>query len=195
MSGARRRAASVRPVLAVALLSAGAVTWAALPMAGATAGARPVLAVAVCCAALSLGQLADRIRSARLGPAPRQPDAYVTYAVRQWRSAVGVARNAPWAQATIVAVVALEALHPARPWHTAVLGAVLLGYLLALHLSESGDRPSALRHQLALAAAGVGLAALSAAAALLPAASTGSGWLSVAAALAAVAAAALVLPV
>ena len=36
-------------------------------------------------------------------------------------------------------------MHPARPWHTAMLGAVLLAFLLTLHLAETGDRPSVLR--------------------------------------------------
>jgi hypothetical protein len=92
-----------------------------------------------------------------------------------------------------IAVLVLEALHPARPWHTVVLGVAVLGFLLALHLAESAAGPAVLRPQLPLIAAGLGLAAVSAGAALLPAA--GSGWLTVVAAAAAVLVAALALPV
>ena len=103
----------------------------------------------------------------------------------------------PWPQATIIAVLGLEALHPRRPWHTAVLGVALLGYLVALYLAETGSRLAVFGPQLPLIAAGVGLAALSVAAAALPATSSGSGsgWLAVLAAIAAIVAAALALPV
>jgi hypothetical protein len=62
----------------------------------------------------------------------------------------------------------LEALHPARPWHTGVLGLALLAYLLAVHLAESGARPVVLWPQLPVIAAGLGLLALAVGAASLP---------------------------
>jgi hypothetical protein len=68
----------------------------------------------------------------------------------------------------IVAVLALEALHPARPWHTALLGAALLAYLFAVHLAETRARLSVLAPQLPVLAAGVGLLALAVGAAALP---------------------------
>jgi hypothetical protein len=77
-----------------------------------------------------------------------------------WRLA-GLVRSLPWADLTIVATVVLEALHSSRPWHTAVLGAGLTGYLLAAHLSESGAGASVLRPQLPLLGAGIGLTASS----------------------------------
>jgi hypothetical protein len=92
-------------------------------------------------------------------------------------------------------VLGLEALHPARPWHTVVLGVVVLAFLLALHLAENTDGPAVLRPQLPLIVAGLGLAAVSAGAATLPAVSSGSGWLTAIAAAAAVLVAALALPV
>ena len=92
-------------------------------------------------------------------------------------------------------MLGLEALHPARPWHTVVLGVVVLAFLLALHLAENADRPAILRPQLPLIAAGIGLAAVSAGAATLPAAGPDSGWLAVLAGAAAALVAALALPV
>ena len=103
----------------------------------------------------------------------------------------------PWPQLLIVAAIGLEALHPRRPWHTAVLGVVLIGYLITLHLAESNSRLAVFRPQLALLVAGIALTALSVGAAALPAgpAGSGSGWLAVLAAIAAVVAAALALPI
>jgi hypothetical protein len=95
----------------------------------------------------------------------------------------------------------LEAFHPARPWHTAVLGVALVAYLLATHLAEStggpGEASTVLRSQAPVLAAGLGLLVLAAGSALLPSAGDGlaGGWLRAAAAVAAVLAAALCLPV
>ena len=96
----------------------------------------------------------------------------------------------------LVAALALEALHPSRPWHTGLLGAALLAYLFAVHLAESRARMAVLRPQAPLIAAGLGLLALSVGAAMLPAA-TGSpaNLLAVLAGVAAVAVAGLVIPV
>jgi hypothetical protein len=59
---------------------------------------------------------------------------------------------------------------PARPWHTAVLGAALIAYLLATHLAESDASPEVLRPQVRVLAVGAGLLALGAGAGMLPAA-------------------------
>ncbi len=75
-----------------------------------------------------------------------------------------------------------------------MLGVVLLGFLLAVHLAETAASPSAFRPHLPLLVAGLGLAALSAGAAMLPALGSGAGWLAVVAAIAAVIVAALALP-
>jgi hypothetical protein len=183
--------APVKAATAVSALAAGTVAWAALPLAGARAGARPVLVVAVASAVLTVAELlANPSRPRATG---RDIGIYV-------RSVTGGARRVwasvpvlPWPEGMTVAVLGLEALHQARPWHTVVLGVVLLGFLLALHLAETADRPAVLRPQLPLLAAGLGLAALSAGAAALPTA--GSGWLAVVAAIAAVLVAVLALPV
>jgi len=96
----------------------------------------------------------------------------------------------------LLAVLWLEVLHPSRPWHTAVLGAALIAYLLAVHLAESGASPQALRPQVRVLAAGAALLALGAAAGMLPAAGPGAGsaLLRLVAAGALIAAAGLVLP-
>ena len=87
-------------------------------------------------------------------------------------------------------------LHPSRPWHTAVLGAALIAYLLATHLAESDASPGTLRPQLRVLAVGEGLLALGAGAGMLPAAGPGPGaaLLRLVAAGALITAAALVLP-
>ena len=87
----------------------------------------------------------------------------------------------PWEEGALLAVLWLEVLHPSRPWHTAVLGAALIAYLLATHLAESGASPRALRPQVRVLAVGAVLLALGAGAGMLPAAGTGSGFGTVAA--------------
>ena len=54
--------------------------------------------------------------------------------------------------AAVLAVLWLEVQHPARPWHTAVLGALLMAYLLTVHLDESGATPRTFRRQAPLLA-------------------------------------------
>ena len=102
----------------------------------------------------------------------------------------------PWEEGALLAVLWLEVLHPSRPWHTAVLGAALIAYLLATHLAESGASPRALRPQVRVLAVGAALLALGAGAGMLPAAGPGAGsaLLRLVAAGALIAAAGLVLP-
>ena len=77
-------------------------------------------------------------------------------------------RGLPWAEGLIIAVLALEALHSSRPWHTALLGVALLAYVVAAHLAQARTRPAALAGQLPVIAAGLGLLALAVGAAALP---------------------------
>lgn len=193
-SPARAVLLAARPVLAVTALAAGTVAWAALPVDGARAGARPVLIAAAACALLTVTQLAAGLFAARLASARRDAGGYVAPVTGFGRRAVDGILAISWPQVMTVAVLGLEALHRSRPWHTVVLGIVLLAFLLTLHLAEHAARPAVLRPQLPLLAAGLGLAAVSAGAAALPVAA-GSGWLSVLAAAAAVLVAALALPV
>ena len=105
-------------------------------------------------------------------------------------------RWVPWEEGAVIAIVWLEVLHPSRPWHTAVLGAALIAYLLAAHLAESGASPGALRPQVRVLALGAGLLALGAGAGMLTATGPGAGaaLLRLVASGALIAAAALVLP-
>jgi hypothetical protein len=179
---------TARTTCAAGLLAAACVAWSALPLRhGGLAGV--ILAVAIACALLSLIRLA-------LGRAPDEAADYLNPVQQSARSLAGLIRRCPWAEGMVVAVLLLEALHGSRPWHTGLLGAALLAYLFASHLAESRARLSVLRPQAPLIAAGLGLLALAVGAAALPS-GTGSAAdvLVLLAAVAAVAAAGLVIPV
>jgi hypothetical protein len=183
-TSARAATASAVPALAVPVLAACAIAWAAVPMRGAHAGARPVLGVAVAFACLAILRLGAVMLTSRSGAAVRES--------RLAASAWSALNTLPWAEIMTVAVLALEALHHSRPWHTVALGVIVLSFLLVLHLAESGARPAVLRPVLPLIAAGLALAAFSVVAATL---SASGGLVAVIAAMAAVAVAVLALPV
>jgi hypothetical protein len=184
-------AARVRPALVVAAVEAVVIAWAAVPAGGARAGLKPALIAAIACAFFTAATLLSAPGVARIEPSYARPDA--GFVGRTWSSILKL----PWPQGLVVASLGLEALHSSRPWHSAVLGVLMLGFLLAVHLAEASARPAAFRPHLPLLAVGVALAALSAGAAMLPAlgAASGSGLLAVIAAIAAVVAAALALPI
>ena len=174
--------------------AAACVAWAAVP-AGPAGRAAPALTVlAACCVAGGLGQLASA------AVAPPGPGAYPGPLSRLGWWGLDWLRRLPWAEGVLLGALALEALHPARPWHTAVLGVALIAYLLATHLAESagapGEAAAVLRIQAPVLAAGLGLLVLAAGSALLPSAGTGlaGGGLRAAAAVAAVLVTALCLP-
>jgi hypothetical protein len=150
-----------RVTLASALLAAAVVGWAAVPVSAGRAGTRIALLAAIATAALSVGQLglsAVRLRDANeLGGL-----------LERFTDLLRSLRAAPLTEVMIVAVLALEALHPARPWHTAVLAVALLAYLFAVHLAETRARLTVLRPQLPVLAAGIGLLALAVGVAALP---------------------------
>ena len=102
-----------------------------------------------------------------------------------------------WPELMMAAVLVLEALHRSRPWHTAVLGAAIIGFLLAVHLAESHADAIVLRRQLPLIGIGLGLSALAVGAAALPSLPTGgvSSGVRVIAAAAGVLAAGVAVPV
>lgn len=179
--------AGLRAVGAATLLAAVVIAWAAAPLRGGAAGV--VLTVAIICGAGATAQLA-------LASWPARPPEREDWAGWDPGRALGVVSRPPWAQFLLVAVVVLEVMHPARPWHTAVLGLALLAYLLAVHLAETGAGAGALRPQLAVLASGLGLTALAVGAAALPSlpAGGGSSLLRAAAIVAAVIAAGLGVP-
>lgn len=149
-------------ITAAGLLAAAATGWAVYPIHGGGGGTKIALICAVAAGALSVARLA-------LADVPRVSVPFLASAgrhVADWLlEAVGVV---PWAEGMLIAVLALEALHPARPWHTGVLAVALLGYVFAVHLAETRARPAALRPQLPLIAAGAGLTAIAVGAAALP---------------------------
>lgn len=189
------RHSTARLVTAAALLGAACLIWAATPPGSAGQGGPALVVLAACFLAGSVARLA-------LAGLPR-PDTsgYPGPLARLGGWGLDTLRRVPWAEAGLLAVLALEALHPARPWHTALLGVALTGYLFAVHLAESasghGESAAILRGQAPVLAAGLGLLVLAAGSALLPSAGTGPAGaaLRAAAAIAAVAACALALPV
>jgi hypothetical protein len=179
-----------RRIAAVALLAAVMITWAVAPVSGGAAGTRLALIAAVICALASTGRVA-------IGEEPVSTSPFDPFYVRFTNTVAGVLHALPWAECLIVAVLALEALHHARPWHTALLGVALLAYVFAVHLAQARTSPAALAGQLPVIAAGVGLLALAIGAAALPRlhAGPGSEVLRIVAVVAAVLVGGLVLPV
>lgn len=187
MAGAMATAA---PRLAAILLGAACIAWTATPPVH-TGLAATTLAVSI--AAVTAGAL-----RLALSDVPQPENEYFLPApVRGWLMFLAALRLLPWEEIAVVALLWLEVQHPARPWHTAWLGAGLTAYVLAVHIAESGASPGGLlRRQARVLIAGACLLALGAGFAMLPAAAPGGGatLLRVLAAAAVVAAAALVLP-
>jgi hypothetical protein len=173
----------------IGVLTAALIIWSALP---GRAGAGPRLAV-ICAVAAGLAGLAQLA----LVGVPMSSDPLISIPERVLARLVIGIKTLPWAEVMTVAVLVLEVQHPARAWHTGLLGVALLGYLFAVHLAESGARASVLRPQLPLLAAGLGLLALAVGAAVVPALPSGptSGVVRVIAVAAAVVAGVLVVPV
>lgn len=184
-----------RRYLAVGLLAIGTALWAGLPLNQAGRLGNPGFFLALGCAVFGALRL---VGEAALPNLPsRSEQLYLPATSKAWLGGISALVAIPWPQLLIVLAIGLEALHPRRPWHTAVLGIVLIGYLITLHLAESNSRLAAFRPQLPLIIAGLCLTAISVGAAALPggAGGSGSGWLAVLAAIAAVIAAALALPI
>jgi uncharacterized membrane protein YczE len=179
-----------RRIAAVAVLAALMITWAVAPVSGGGPGTRLALIVAVICALASVGRLA-------IGEEPVSSSPFDPFYVRFTNTVAGVLHALPWAECLVLAVLALEALHHARPWHTAMLGVALLAYVFAVHLAQARTTPAALAGQLPVIAAGVGLLALAVGASALPTLSAGPGseLLRIVAVVAAVLVGGLVLPV
>lgn len=171
------------------LLGVAGAAWAAVPLLG-SGWPGLALTVAGCCVAAGSLRLA-------LQDVPEPEETYFASAPeRVARAALVIVRLLSWEEIGCVALLWLEVMHPARPWHTAVLGALLVAWLLTVHIAESGTRATdLLRRQARILVAGACLLALGAAAAFLPGATSGVGAaLHVLAAIAVIAAALLVLP-
>jgi hypothetical protein len=171
------------------LLGAGCVVWATAPLLH-KGLASLALVLAVC------GVAGGALRLL-LADVPVPEDAFLLSAPLQaWLRFLETLRRVPWEEGAVLAIVWLEVLHKSWPWHTAVLGAALIAYLLATHLAESDASPAVLRPQARVLAVGAGLLALGAGGGMLPAAGPGAGsaLLRLVAAGAVIAAAAFVLP-
>ena len=92
--------------------------------------------LAACCVAGGIGQLATA------GVVAPGPGAYPGPLTRLGLGGLDRLRRLPWAEGVTLGALALEAFHPARPWHTAMLGVALVAYLLATHLAESTGAPA-----------------------------------------------------
>jgi hypothetical protein len=182
-------------VITVVLLAAGLVTWAALPLTGVSGLAKPLLVIAAVTAFLAVTRTALVAFGRSPHPAPDSFAAYDWPGSQAWLWLRGLPGVLPWDQILILAILILEALHRARPWHTALLAVVLTIYLLLVHQAEATAKPSALRPQLPLLAAAVVLIVISATAASIPPpAGAAADWLIALSAIAAVLIAALALP-
>ena len=160
------RTAAIRG--ASVLLGAGCVVWAAVPLVSSGwAGFALFLAI--------LGVAAGALRLVLAG-VPTPEESYLLSApLRAWLKFLEILRMVPWEEGALVAILWLEVLHPARPWHTAVLGAGLIAYLLVTHLAESDASLATLRPQARVLGVGAVLLALGAGAGMLPAAGPGAG--------------------
>jgi hypothetical protein len=182
-------AAAAAPRLAALLLGAACVAWTATPL---PPGGWPRFALTVSIIAVT----ASALRLA-LADLPQPENGYFQSApVRAWLGFLAILRGLPWEEIALVFLLWLEVLHPARPWRTAALGAGLTGYLLAVHIAESGASGGLLlRRQAKVLTAGACLLALGAGFATLPGIGGGAAaLLRVLAAAAVVAAAVLVFP-
>jgi hypothetical protein len=178
------------PRVAATLLGMACVAWSAVPVLG---SGWPWLALVVAAASIAFSAL----RLALLD-VPEQEEAYfLSLPERAWSAFLTVLRLPPWEEIGCACVLWLEVLHPSRPWHTAILGVVLVAYLLTVHIAESGAAVTGLlRRQGRVLVPGLCLLALAAGATVLPAAAPGAGAeaLQALAAVAVIAAAILVLP-
>ena len=174
---------------AAGLLGAGCVVWATAPLVH--------HGLANLALILAIGGVAGGALRLILAGVPVPEDSFLLPSpLRAWLGFLQTLRRVPWEEGAVLAIVWLEVLHKSRPWHTAVLGAALIAYLLATHLAESGASPAVLRPQVRVLAVGAGLLALGAGAGMLPATGPGAGsaLLRLVAAGALIVAAALVLP-
>jgi hypothetical protein len=187
--GLASTATSVAPRLAAILLGAACVAWTATSL---PPGGWPRFALTVSIVAVTAGAL--RLALTDL-PQPEN-DYFLPTPLVAWLGFLAILRALPWEEIALVALLWLEVLHPARPWPTAALGAGLTGYLLAVHIAESGvSGRLLLRRQAKVLTAGACLLALGAGFATLPAIGGGAAaLLRVLAAAAVVAAAVLVFP-
>jgi hypothetical protein len=181
----------MRDIGVVVLLGAAGVLWSAAPLGGTGWPGGLFVVLASACV------VAGALRLVRRGTARPDKALFAGALVRLADGADALLEGLGWETAATVAVVGLETLHKSRPWHTGLLGVVLVCYLLAVHRAESVVPSAVLRGQARLLSASAGLLVVVTGVAMVPSVRTGalSGWLEVLAALAAMVAGGLALPV
>ena len=179
----------MRRIAVAALLGAASTAWSALPLTG--TGAPGVLLVVVAGACV----LAGVVRLLAHPAASRSRFSMAFWALLG-TSGPTLRRAGPESVAA-VSMVALEALHHSRPWHTGLMALVLVSYLLAVHEAESPVPAALWRQDARLLVVSVPLVVVATGVAMVPTAGSGatSEWLEIIAALAAISAGALALPV
>jgi hypothetical protein len=178
----------VRRGAATAPLGAACIIWSAVPLGG-TGWAGVVLVVVA-----SVCVLGAAFRLMARGGSRTVQSAFAA----RWSGWLGpgsVLQRAGWESVAAVSIVGLEALHHSRPWHTAVLVLLVASYLLAV----GGDRPvpaDVRRAEARVLVVSLPLVIVAILVGMLPSAGTGatSGWLEIIAAITAVTAGALALP-
>jgi hypothetical protein len=179
----------MRYIIAVALLGATCVIWAAVPLGGTGAPGVLLLVIAAVCVCAGLLRIVRKDTD--------EHERYVFPGVLGGlaSSANDVLLRTGWETGAAVSVVVLEALHPSRPWHTGLLAIAVACYLLAVHQAESVLPATVFRGQARVLVASVGLVVVATAVASIPASAAQSGWLEILAALAAMTAGGLALPI
>jgi len=180
----------MKQVLAITLLGAACTFWSSQPLRG--TGFLGPLFVVLASACVAGGAL----RVARK-EVDREDRLFLPgLLLRLGYAADDVLNAVGWESGSVVCIIVLEALHPSRPWHSGVLGVALMCYLLAVHRGESTIAVGFLRGQVRFLGLGLASLALASALATIPSAGTGglSAGLEAVAALAALAAVALALP-
>ena len=174
---------------AVALLGAACTAWAAVPLRGTGEGGVLLVVAAACCVLVGAIRVLRKDAADDGGVFPSAP-----FHFAEWAQGLLVAGE--WETFAAIAMVVLETLHPSRPWHTGLLAIGIASYLLAVHRAEAVVPAAVFRGQARGLVASLALLVGATGVAMVPAARTGTLpiWLEVLAALAAMAAAALALP-
>jgi len=181
----------MRGALVVALLGVAASLWSALPLGGTGwLGGLFVVTAAVCVAA-------GLVRLWHKDGVRQEQGLFAGGLARLADWADQLVQALPWETGAAISILVLEALHRSRPWHTGLLAVLLVCYLLAVSRAESAVPSAVFRGQARMLATSAGLLVLVTGVAMVPSARTGalSGWLDILAALAAMAAGGLALPV
>ena len=181
----------MRNIVSVALLGTACILWSAIPLGGTGAPGALLVVVAAACV------LAGLARLVRNDAARRRQSIFPGLLVSLVDWADALLMGLGWETGAAVSVVVLETLHQSRPWHTGLLSVAVICYLLAVHQAESAVPAGVFRSQAKVLVTSLVLLVLVTGVAMVPSARAGalSGWLDVVAALAAMTAGALALPV